>query len=30
LEPHVGSVEPLLMQDGVIYLYAEKFGCALY
>ena len=25
LEPHVGSVEPLLMQDGVIYLYAEKF-----
>ena len=24
LEPHVGSVEPLLMQDGVIYLYAEK------
>src|SRR5450631_1668438 len=24
LEPHVGSVEPLLMPDGVIYLYAEK------
>jgi hypothetical protein len=25
LEPHVGSVEPLLMPDGKIYLYAEKF-----
>ena len=24
LEPHVGLVEPLLMLDGVIYLYAEK------
>ena len=24
LEPHVGSVEPLLMLDGMIYLYAEK------
>ena len=24
LKPHVGSVEPLLMLDGMIYLYAEK------
>ena len=24
MEPHVGLVEPLLMLDGVIYLYAEK------
>ena len=24
LEPHVGLVEPLLMLEGVIYLYAEK------
>jgi hypothetical protein len=25
LEPHVGSVEPLLMLDGKIYCYSEKF-----
>ena len=24
LEPHVGSVEPLLMPDGMIYFYSEK------
>ena len=24
LEPHVGSVEPLLMRDGMIYFYSEK------
>ena len=25
LEPYVGLVEPLLMQDGKIYCYSEKF-----
>ena len=24
LKPHVGSVEPLLMPDGMIYFYSEK------
>ena len=24
LEPHVGSVEPLIMPDGMIYFYSEK------